>query len=90
MVIFSDTAIVNDSLQGNITANDPRKAFKDLFITSTEKTENYSVRLNPRAISFVQDYMGHHTKRLGQMKGWGKPYFEMMDGILLSRGFPVN
>jgi membrane-bound lytic murein transglycosylase D len=88
MLISSDTAIVDDSLQGNITATDPRKAFRDLFITSTEKTENYSVQLNPRAISFVQDYMGHHTKRLGQMKGWGKPYFDMMDGILVSQGLP--
>jgi membrane-bound lytic murein transglycosylase D len=87
-IVSSDTAIVNDSLQENLSANDPRKAFKDLFITSAEKTENYSVQLNPRAISFVQDYMGHHTKRLEQMKGWGKPYFDMMDGILVARGLP--
>jgi membrane-bound lytic murein transglycosylase D len=32
--------------------------------------------------------MGHHTKRLEQMKGWGKPYFDMMDGILASQGLP--
>jgi membrane-bound lytic murein transglycosylase D len=88
MLVSSDTAIVNDSLQTNIATNDPRKAFKDLFIGSTEKTESYSVQLNPRAISFVQDYMGHHTKRLEQMKGWGKPYFDMMDGILVSQGLP--
>jgi len=87
-VVASDTAIVNDSLQENLSANDPRKAFKDLFIASTEKTESYSVQLNPRAISFVQDYMGHHTKRLEQMKGWGKPYFDMMDGILVAQGLP--
>ena len=87
-VVSSDTAIVNDSLQENLSANDPRKAFKDLFINSTEKSENYSVQLNPRAISFVQDYMGHHTKRLEQMKGWGKPYFDMMDGILVAQGLP--
>ena len=54
VIISSDTAIVNDSLQGNITATDPRKVFKDLFIASTEKTENYSVQLNPRAISFYK------------------------------------
>lgn len=87
-VVSSDTAIVNDSLQENLSANDPRKAFRDLFITSAEKTETYSVELNPRAISFVQDYMGHHTKRLEQMKGWGKPYFDMMDGILVAQGLP--
>jgi len=36
----SDTAIVNDSLQSNITTNDPRKAFKDLFIATTERAES--------------------------------------------------
>ena len=88
VVVSSDTAIVNDSLQENMSVNDPRKAFKDLFVSSEEKTENYSIQLNPRAISFVQDYMGHHTKRLEQMKGWGKPYFDMMDGILVAQGLP--
>jgi len=88
VLVSSDTAIVNDSLQGNLPANDPRKAFKDLFVAAGEKTENFSVQLNPRAISFVQDYMDHHTKRLEQMKGWGKPYFDMMDGILVSQGLP--
>jgi len=88
VLVSSDTAIVNDSLQENVTANDPRKAFKDLFIASADKTESYSVQLNPRAISFVQDYMGHHTKRLEQMKGWGKPYFDMMYGILVAQGLP--
>ena len=83
----SDTAIFNDSLQA-VATNDPRKAFKDLFITSPEKTENYSVQLNPRAISFVQDYMDQHTRRLEQMKGWGKPYFDLMDGILVAQGLP--
>src|SRR5690242_1373130 len=87
ILIFSDTAIVNDSLQSVVTS-DPRKAFKDLFVASTEKTETYSIQLNPRAISFVQDYMDQHTKRLEQMKGWGKPYFDLMDGILVAQGLP--
>lgn len=83
-----DTAILNDSRQDNIAINDPKKAFKDLFISSTEKSDNYSVQINPRATSFVQDYMGRHTKQLQGMKGWGKPYFDVMDGILISQGLP--
>jgi len=85
--ISSDTAIVADSLQP-VATNDPRKAFKDLFVASPEKTESYSIQLNPRAISFVQDYMDQHTKRLEQMKAWGKPYFDLMDGILVAQGLP--
>jgi membrane-bound lytic murein transglycosylase D len=83
-----DTSILDDSIQTSLATNDPRKAFKDLFITTTERANNYSVQLNPRAISFVQDYMSRHTKRLEQMKGWGKPYFDMMDGILVAQDLP--
>ncbi len=56
-----------------------------MLITSSE---NYAVQLNPRAISFVEDYMNKHTKQLEQMKDWGKPYFDMMDGILTAHGLP--
>jgi len=87
-VSSSDTAIVDDSIKGSVTLNDPKKAFKDLFISTTEKKENYSVQLNPMAISFVQDYMSKHTKQLGEMKDWGKPYFDMMEEILNAHGLP--
>jgi membrane-bound lytic murein transglycosylase D len=84
----SDTIIVNDSVKNETALNDPIRNFKDLFINNSEKTDNYSVQLNPRAISFVQDYMDKHTKQLEQMKDWGKPYFDMMDKILTAHGVP--
>lgn len=90
MFSLSDTTIVDDSLQNNVVANDRRKVFKDLFIATAEKTDNYSVELNPMAISFVQDYMYRHTKQLEDMKDWGKPYFDMMDAILTSHGIPAE
>jgi len=85
---FSDTTILGDSLQNIVKLNDPRRAFKDLFIVDARSDENYSVQLNPRAISFVEDYIGKHTKQLEQMKGWGRPYFDMMEGILTAHGLP--
>ncbi len=88
IIASSDTTILDDSVKNNVALNDPRKAFKDLFITTSREKENYSVELNPRAISFVQDYMGKHTKQLEEMKGWGKPYFDMMEGILVAHGLP--
>ena len=85
----SDTTIVdNDSIKNNYALNDPIKAFKDLFISNNEKSGTYSVQLNPMAISFVQDYIDRHSKQLGQMKDWGKPYFDMMQGILNAHGLP--
>lgn len=78
----------NDSLKDRKGLNDPRRAFRDLFVSGPEKIDNYSVQLNPRAISFVQDYMAIHTRQLEQMKGWGKPYFDLMEQILNAHGLP--
>ena len=46
------------------------------------------VRLNPRALSFVQDYIGKNTAQLTKLKDWGLPYFNMMDDILATYGLP--
>ncbi|HTS43825.1 MAG TPA: lytic transglycosylase domain-containing protein [Puia sp.] len=59
--------------------------FKDLFIAGS--TNNGS-RLNPRAISFVQDYIAKYGKDLQEMKDWGRPYFNLIDGILTEYGLP--
>ena len=85
--ILDTTIVDNDSIKSNIL-NDPMKAFKDLFISNNEKGGSYSVQLNPMAISFVQDYIDKHTRQLDQMKDWGKPYFDMMQGILNAHGLP--
>jgi membrane-bound lytic murein transglycosylase D len=82
------SSIRSDSLIARKGLNDPRRAFRDLFISSPEKMDNYSVQLNPRAVSFVQDYMATHTRELEHMKGWGKPYFDLMEGILNAHGLP--
>lgn len=46
------------------------------------------IRLNPFAISFVQDYMENYGKDLLQMEDWATPYFNMMDGVLRKYGLP--
>jgi len=83
-----DTTVRTYTVERIIPANDPRKAFRDLFITGNAPMEDYSVQLNPRAISFVQDYMLRHSRQLEQMKGWGRPYFDMMEKILNIEGVP--
>jgi membrane-bound lytic murein transglycosylase D len=64
-----------------------KKGFKDLF-----ENDNFAntagPRLNPRAISFVEDYIEKNSKDLGEMRGWGKPYFNVMDGILTAHKLP--
>jgi len=83
-----DSTVRTDTLKRIIPVTDPRKAFRNLFITSNDPIDDYSIQLNPRAISFVQDYMLRHSRQLEQMKGWGKPYFDMMEKILNAEGVP--
>jgi membrane-bound lytic murein transglycosylase D len=47
-------------------------------------------KLNPIAISFVQDYMEANSKHLESMRSWGKPYFNTIDGVLTKYGLPCE
>ena len=64
--------------------NNLTSGFKDLFIM----TGNNGVKLNSRAVGFVQDYMEKNSRKLENMKSWGRPYFNMIDGILIKHGLP--
>lgn len=47
-----------------------------------------SIPLNPKAISFVDQYVKKETKEYYRMKVWGKPYFDLYDNILSQYGIP--
>lgn len=80
--------IAIDSLTPETPINDPKKGFKDLF-TENAEVDGISVKhLNPRAISFVEDYVKKQGKKMEEIKKWGKPYFDMIDGILMQHGIP--
>ena len=72
----------------NSTTNDLKKGFKDLFVSVNEVPGLNTTQLNPRAISFVQDYVQKNKKNLQDLKGWGRPYFDMMDAIMTLHGLP--
>jgi membrane-bound lytic murein transglycosylase D len=81
-------AAVDSSIKEVI--GDPKEGFKDLFETSQNNSTEFTAKLNPKAISFVQDYMASHSENLSKMKSWGKPYFDMMDDILAKHGLPTQ
>lgn len=85
-VIVTDTSFKAELL--NKPSNDPKQGFKDLFVSSGLENGINTEHLNPMAISFVQDYIDKFGKTMESMKGWGKPYFDMMDGILTLHGIP--
>jgi membrane-bound lytic murein transglycosylase D len=80
--------LLNDTLKNQLPVNDRKTGFKDLFVTPTLANGVSAAQLNPRAISFVEEYIKKYGKGIEKMKGWGKPYFDMIDGILTQHGIP--
>lgn len=94
----SDIGISNDSLKNNANLKESRPAvakkadyggFKDLFISDALAVTGVTApKLNPRAVSFVEDYMDKHSRDLNKLKEWGLPFFNLMDGILIQNNLP--
>ena len=89
---LSRSRLFKDPVDSTITpvkvTSDPKAGFKDLFVGKPEEQGLSQVQLNPRAISFVDDYMAKHRKGLEKLKGWGRPYFDMIDAVLTYHGLP--
>lgn len=65
--------------------------FKDLFVIDNYNPNSdiaSNAKLNPQAVSFVQDYMAKQGVELEHMKNWGKPYFDLIESILVQYGLP--
>lgn len=76
-LIFSDS-----------TLND-KTGFKSLFTNNRfDASKPYETQINPRAVSFVQEYIRKNGESLEKMKSWGKPYLDLYDNILTVYGLP--
>lgn len=74
-------------------APDTRKAlesaaFQDLFETDGLALGLGAPRLNPRAVSFVKDYIDRYGKNLMSLKEYARPIFNMIDGVFLQHNLP--
>lgn len=98
-------AVSPGKLAGNLTsvdslkANSPDKSnkkpdyegFKDLFINDATGIAGIAApKLNPRAVSFVDDYIKKYSNDLADMKQWALPFFNMMDGVFTQNGLPTQ
>lgn len=70
------------------STNPVRNDFKDLF--EVDAATGVTARLNPRAVSFVQDYMEAEGTRLGKMRDWGKPFFDRISSIFTDANLPAE
>src|SRR5688572_25417078 len=71
-----------------VALHDPKEDFKDLFATTSLSNGISVAQLNPLAINFVEDYIDSHSKMLEKLKDKARPYFDMMDEILVKHGLP--
>jgi len=86
---ISDTADKKDSLLEEAQLlKDPKQEFRDFSLASSLPLGINPEQLNPQAIVFVKDYVERNSKKMEEMKDWGKPYFDMMDGILIQYNLP--
>ena len=80
---------LKDSVKQDIApVKDPKEDFKDLFATTALSNGINITQLNPLAISFVEDYVDSHSKMLEGLKDRARPYFDLMDAVLVKHGLP--
>lgn len=79
-----------DSSIKDQSVSDPKDAFKDLFESESSNDGALVFKLNPKAVSFVQDYIESDYDRLMKMKNWAKPFFDRIDAIFSSKNLPVE
>ena len=66
-----------------------RYGFKNLFKNyGFNPAQPYEMQVNSNAAGFIQEYMRTHGTYLMQMKGWGKPYFNLIETLLQQYGLP--
>jgi membrane-bound lytic murein transglycosylase D len=93
LLLFVLGMLVHDIASANIaiadTIIDDKKPFANLFLyNKVASNKPYQAQINPRAISFVEEYIKKQGKSLEKMKVWGKPYFDLYDQILFNYGIP--
>ena len=84
LFLYSDSTIKEEVI------SNPRAGFKNLFVTTATGSNSFATTLNPKAVTFVQDYMQKEAANLEKMKSWGKPYFDMMDKVMTKYGLPTE
>ncbi|RYF82255.1 MAG: lytic transglycosylase domain-containing protein, partial [Chitinophagaceae bacterium] len=78
-----------DTTDVELLKANPKDGFKDLFEEDAENDFHFA-KLNPKAISFVQDYMDEEGENLARLKISGKRYFSIIESALEKRNLPTE
>lgn len=83
------TSNQSDTTDVELLKANPKVGFKDLFEESAE-SDFHLGKLNPKAISFVEDYMEEEGANLTRLKISGKRYFTIIESALEKRNLPTE
>ena len=81
---------VKNSLTGISNANAQKSEnsiYETLFMATSVGGSN-GVRLNPKALNFIQDYMKENWEELQAVRRDGTPYFNLIESVLTQYGLP--
>jgi membrane-bound lytic murein transglycosylase D len=85
-----DTAIKKDSsgLNNQAAVNDPKDALRQMLQVAIKGDAITGARLNPMAVSFVEDYITKHRKSYLALKESKELHLTLMDQVLQQHGIP--
>jgi membrane-bound lytic murein transglycosylase D len=76
-----------NSLSGVAGSTSENSLQQQLFMATYVGSSN-GVRLNPKALNFIQDYLQENWDELQGVRGYGGPYFTVIESILTQYGLP--
>ena len=83
------TSNQTDTTDVELLKADPKLGFRDLFEEDADSDFHFA-KLNPKAVSFVQDYMEDEGDNLNRLKVSGKRYFTIIESALEKRNLPTE
>lgn len=86
--IDTERVAITASLSATVANSNSQSAFSQELFMATSVGGSNGVRLNPKALSFVQDYMKENWDELQSIRTGGQRYFTLIEGILTQYGLP--
>ena len=83
----ADTDAVSGKMASLLADSGYQNDFKELFLATSVGGTN-GARLNPKALSFIQDYLKENWEELQMVRNTGKARFNIIERVLTQYGLP--
>lgn len=86
--VLKDTLIKENTTGSQPSLSDPKESLKSMLATAFRGEGVSGARLNPMAVSFVEDFIAKHKKGYLALKDKYEPHLNLMDEVLKQHGIP--